>query len=55
MPCQQAWGTGNNSPFLGYPPVRVDTPEGRAEYAAGQRGFAERAAGLRGRLLAAVG
>jgi hypothetical protein len=39
---------------LGYPPVRVETPEGRAEYAAAQRGFAERAAGLRSRLLAAV-
>ncbi|WFE60444.1 3-methyladenine DNA glycosylase [Micromonospora sp. WMMD712] len=40
---------------LGYPPVRVETPEGRAEYAAAQRGFAERAAGLRARLLAALG
>ncbi|KAB1907531.1 3-methyladenine DNA glycosylase [Micromonospora tulbaghiae] len=39
---------------LGYPPVRVETPEGRAEYAAAQRGFAERAAGLRTRLLAAL-
>ena len=39
---------------LGYPPVRVETPEGRAEYAAAQRGFAERAAPLRGRLLAAI-
>ncbi|MDG4808282.1 3-methyladenine DNA glycosylase [Micromonospora sp. WMMD1120] len=39
---------------LGYPPVRVETPEGRAEYAAAQRGFAERAAVLRERLLAAV-
>ncbi|MGV9767235.1 3-methyladenine DNA glycosylase [Micromonospora tulbaghiae] len=39
---------------LGYPPVRVETPEGRAEYAAAQRGFAERAAGLRARLLAAL-
>ena len=37
---------------LGYPPVRVETPEGRAEYAAAQRGFAERAAALRSRLLA---
>jgi hypothetical protein len=35
---------------LGYPPVRVETPEGRAEYAAAQREFAERAAPLRGRL-----
>ncbi|MGC5306879.1 3-methyladenine DNA glycosylase [Micromonospora zamorensis] len=39
---------------LGYPPVRVETPEGRAEYAAAQRGFADRAAVLRDRLLAAV-
>ena len=39
---------------LGYPPVRVETPEGRAEYAAAQRGFAERAAVLRARLLAAL-
>ncbi|MFC8619531.1 3-methyladenine DNA glycosylase [Micromonospora purpureochromogenes] len=39
---------------LGYPPVRVETPEGRAEYAAAQRGFAERAAGLRSRLLTAL-
>ncbi|MEV0718060.1 3-methyladenine DNA glycosylase [Asanoa sp. NPDC050611] len=40
---------------LGYPPVRVETPTGRAEYATAQRGFAERAAPLRARLLAAVG
>ncbi|GAA4575654.1 hypothetical protein GCM10023176_45360 [Micromonospora coerulea] len=39
---------------LGYPAVRVETPEGRAEYAAAQRGFAERAAVLRARLLAAL-
>ncbi|MFG3696383.1 3-methyladenine DNA glycosylase [Micromonospora sp. NPDC047620] len=39
---------------LGYPPVRVETPEGRAEYAAAQRGFADRAAVLRGRLLDAL-
>jgi hypothetical protein len=39
---------------LGYPPVRVETPEGRAEYAAAQRAFAERAAPLRGRLAEAV-
>lgn len=31
---------------LGYPPVRVETPEGRAEYVTAQRGFAERAAVL---------
>jgi hypothetical protein len=43
---------------LGYPPVRVETAEGRAEYAAAQRRFAEQAAALRARLLdvlAAVG
>ena len=39
---------------LGYPPVRVETPAGRAEYAAHQRSFAERAAPLRARLLAAI-
>ncbi|MEU5945444.1 3-methyladenine DNA glycosylase [Micromonospora sp. NPDC047465] len=39
---------------LGYPPVRVETPEGRAEYAAAQRGFADRAAVLRARLLDAL-
>ncbi|MFI7576398.1 3-methyladenine DNA glycosylase [Micromonospora sp. NPDC049497] len=39
---------------LGCPPVRVETPEGRAEYATAQRGFAERAAVLRARLLEAV-
>ncbi|MFI6514126.1 3-methyladenine DNA glycosylase [Spirillospora sp. NPDC050679] len=35
---------------LGYRPVRVETAEGRAEYAALQRGFAERARPLRERL-----
>jgi hypothetical protein len=39
---------------LGYPPVRVETPEGRVEYAAAQRGFAERAAPLRARLIDAI-
>ncbi|MBM0240075.1 3-methyladenine DNA glycosylase [Micromonospora sp. ATA32] len=39
---------------LGYPPVRVETAEGRAEYAAIQRGFADRAAALRGRLIEAL-
>jgi hypothetical protein len=39
---------------LGYPPIRVETPEGRAQYAAEQRAFADRAAPLRARLLAAV-
>lgn len=36
---------------LGYPPVRIETPAGRAEYATAQRAFAERAAPLRQRLL----
>jgi len=37
---------------LGYEPVRIETPEGRAAYAVAQKGFAERAAPLRARLLA---
>jgi hypothetical protein len=36
---------------LGYPPVRIETSEGRAEYENAQRRFAERARLLRGRLL----
>lgn len=36
---------------LGYPPVRIETPAGRAEYARAQAGFAERAAPLRSRLI----
>jgi hypothetical protein len=39
---------------LGYPPVLVETAQGRAEYAAAQRGFADRAAPLRARLIAAL-
>ena len=39
---------------LGYPPVRIETAAGRAEYAAAQRAFALRAAPLRQRLIAAV-
>ncbi|SDC19017.1 hypothetical protein SAMN05660690_0860 [Geodermatophilus telluris] len=35
----------------GYPPVRIETPEGRAGYAAAQRAFAARAAPLRQRLV----
>jgi hypothetical protein len=35
----------------GYAPVRIETPEGKAEYTAAQRSFAERAAPLRERLL----
>ena len=36
---------------LGYEPVRVETPEGKQEYAAAQREFAERGAPLRQRLI----
>ncbi len=36
---------------LGYPPVRVETPEGRSEYVTAQRSFAARAATLRDRLI----
>jgi hypothetical protein len=39
---------------LGYPPIRIETPEGRSEYATSQRAFADRAAPLRARLLAAI-
>nr|WP_238344972.1 3-methyladenine DNA glycosylase [Actinopolymorpha cephalotaxi] len=38
---------------LGYRPVPIETPEGRAEYAAAQRGFAERAGVLRDALVRA--
>jgi hypothetical protein len=37
----------------GIEPIRIETPEGKQEYAALQRGFAERAAPLRGRLVGA--
>jgi hypothetical protein len=37
---------------LGYPPVRIETPAGRAEYARTQAAFARRAAPLRSRLVA---
>jgi hypothetical protein len=37
---------------LGYEPVPIETPAGRAEYVAAQRSFAERGAALRARLLA---
>ncbi|GAA2521572.1 3-methyladenine DNA glycosylase [Pilimelia columellifera] len=40
---------------LGFPPVRVETAEGRAEYVAAQRGFAARAAPIRSALIALVG
>jgi hypothetical protein len=36
----------------GFVPIRIETPEGKQEYAALQSGFAERAAPLRGRLVA---
>jgi hypothetical protein len=36
---------------LGYPPVRIETTAGRAEYARAQAGFARRAAPLRNRLI----
>lgn len=39
---------------LGYEPVPIETPEGRRDYAAQQRGFAERANALRVRLLGAL-
>jgi hypothetical protein len=39
---------------LGYRPVPVETPEGRAHYASAQRDFAGRAAPLRARLIGAV-
>lgn len=39
----------------GLPPVKVETPEGRAEYASLQRGFADRARPLREALLEVTG
>ncbi len=39
---------------LGYEPVPIETPEGRADYETAQRAFAERAQPLRRRLLALV-
>jgi hypothetical protein len=36
----------------GYEPVPIETPQGKAAYVAAQRGFAERGAVLRQRLLA---
>ena len=36
---------------LGFAPVRIETPEGKAEYVAAQRSFAERGAPLRQRLI----
>lgn len=37
---------------LGFPPIPIETPAGRAEYEAHQRDFAGRAEPLRARLLA---
>ena len=37
---------------LGFDPVRIETAEGKQEYAAAQRRFAERGAPLRRRLIA---
>ena len=39
---------------LGYSPVRVETPEGKQAYVAAQRGFAERGAPLRQRLISEI-
>jgi hypothetical protein len=36
---------------FGFEPVRIETPEGKQEYAAAQRAFAERGAPLRARLI----
>ena len=36
---------------LGWAPVAIETPEGKAEYVAAQRGFAARGTALRARLL----
>ncbi len=38
-------------PHLGFEPVRIETAAGKQEYAAAQRGFAERGAPLRARLV----
>jgi hypothetical protein len=38
----------------GYDPVPIETPEGKAEYVRAQRGFAERGAAIRARLLAII-
>ncbi|GAB2917983.1 hypothetical protein GCM10027280_01260 [Micromonospora polyrhachis] len=39
---------------LGYPPIRVETASGRAEYVAAQRDFTDRAGPLRARLVDAI-
>lgn len=38
----------------GYPPVEIETPDGKAEYVRRQRGFADRGQALRRRLIAVV-
>jgi hypothetical protein len=38
---------------LGFPPVRIETPEGRADYEQHQRAFAARSEPLRARLMVA--
>ncbi|WP_209021760.1 hypothetical protein [Nocardioides sp. 503] len=38
---------------LGFEPVRIETPEGKAAYVEAQRRFAERGAPLRARLIEA--
>lgn len=38
----------------GLPPVKIETPEGKSEYAAMQRGFMERGNALRVRVLDAI-
>jgi hypothetical protein len=38
----------------GYAPVAVETPAGKAEYVAAQRGFTERSQPIRARLLALI-
>jgi hypothetical protein len=39
---------------LGYQPIAIETPEGKAEYVRRQRGFTEAAAPLRARLLESI-
>ena len=39
---------------LGYPPIAIETPDGRADYARHQRAFAETGAVLRARLVEAI-
>lgn len=38
----------------GFEPIRIETPEGRAEYVRRQRGFAERGQALRARLIESI-